>query len=902
VTAEQETAEQETAGRVTGKAGATPPQVPTGTYRVQVRPGFGFAQVAEVADQLRDLGVSHVYLSPILQPAPGSRHGYDVVDHSRLNAGAGGREAFDRMVTALQDLGLSAVADVVPNHMAVPTPVRLNHALWSVLRDGPGSPFARWFDVDWTVPDRAVLMPVLGERIGTVLASGQLKVDRTGAEPVLRYFDHEFPVRLGTADLPLEELVDRQWYRLAWWRVADDELNYRRFFDVDTLAAVRVEAPEVFEATHALLLQLVADGALTGLRIDHPDGLADPRGYLRRLAEATGGVWVVAEKILLDDEQLPGDWPCAGTTGYETLHRVGGLFVDGAAAAPLTALLTELTGEPADFARVVEGAKRDVLATSLYAEVQRLTELLMDICREDIALRDHTRRQLQDAVVELLVAFDRYRAYVVPGEPAPAEAVEVVEAAAARAKEHLPVESADALALVVDLALGRPAGQGPRGQADQRWRREFTVRFQQTCGPVMAKGVEDTAFYRWHRFVAANEVGGEPGRMGVAPEDFHAFAARLQRTRPASMTMLSTHDTKRSEDVRARLAAASELTTEWAEAARAWMEGSARHRSGDGSPDPSTVYLVWQTLVGTWEDGPPAADRLETYVTKATREAKIHTSWTKPDRVYDEAVTAFARAVVADERLMNDVGRFCALLAGPARVAVLGQKLVQLAMPGVPDVYQGCELVDLSLVDPDNRRKVDFAARRDRLTRLDAGQPPADLDDEKLLVTSRLLRLRREHPEWFVGPAAGYAPVATSTGNAVAFARGRPADAETGAHVVAVATRLPVALTRRGGWGEHSIALPGGQWRDLLTGTAIEGGSTQLSAVLADLPVALLVRPSPSRPWASQARDVPGRRPTTSAGKGPGRPGRDSRGATPGVGHDTPTRAPPTGEAREGSS
>lgn len=847
------TAARETpdAGEATRDGQARPLRVPTATYRVQLRPGFGFDQVAAITDHLRDLGVSHVYLSPILQPAPGSQHGYDVVDHSRLNVEAGGREAFDRLAAALAERGLSAVADVVPNHMAVPTPVRLNQALWSVLRDGPGSPFARWFDVDWTVPDRAVLMPVLGQRIGTVLASGQLWVDREGPEPVLRYFGNEFPIRPGTHDLPLEELVDRQWYRLAWWRVADDELNYRRFFDVDTLAAVRVELPGVFDATHALLLRLVADGKLTGLRIDHPDGLADPRGYLQRLADATGGIWVVTEKILLGDEVLPADWPCAGTTGYETLHQVGGLFVDGRAAAPLTALLTELTGDPADFARVEEDGKRNVLATSLYAEVERLTELLMDICREDIALRDHTRRQLQDAVVELLVAFDRYRAYVVPGEPAPPEAVEVVEAAAARAAEHLPEESPEALALVVDLALGRPAGKGPRGQADLRWRDEFAVRFQQTCGPVMAKGVEDTAFYRWHRFVAANEVGGDPSRMGVQPEDFHAFATRLQRTWPTSMTTLSTHDTKRSEDVRARLAAASELTAEWTEAARGWMEGSARHRSGGGRPDASTVYLTWQTLVGTWRDGPIAPGRLQAYLAKATREAKTRTSWTSPDQAYDEAVAAFARAVVADEELMDGVGRFCGLLAEPARVAVLGQKLVQLAMPGVPDVYQGSEMVDLSLVDPDNRHDVDFGARRQRLARLDAGHPPADLDDEKLLVTSRLLRLRREHPDGFVGPAAGYAPVATSSGNAVAFARGRlpggsGAGSATGAgaQVVAVATRLPVALARRGGWGEHTIALPEGPWRDLLTGATVPGGTTALAEVLAALPVALLVRPS----------------------------------------------------------
>jgi (1->4)-alpha-D-glucan 1-alpha-D-glucosylmutase len=820
------------------------PTVPSSTYRVQVRPGFGFDDVAEVADHLAALGVSHVYLSPVLAPTPGSQHGYDVVDHSRLNSDAGGRPAFDRMVQTLHGRDLQAVADVVPNHMAVPTPVRLNAQLWSVLRDGPDSPYARWFDVDWSVPDRAVLMAVLGDRIGTVLQNGQITVDRSGEEPVLRYFEHEFPVRPGTQDLPLEELVDRQWYRLAWWRVADDELNYRRFFDVDTLAALRMEDPQVFAATHALLLDLVASGALQGLRIDHPDGLADPRGYLRRLHEATGGAWVVVEKILEDDEDLPADWPCAGTTGYDSLQRVGGLFADPASAAPLGELLTELTGEPTDFAAVVEQAKREVVEQSLYAEVNRLVDLLVAICHDDIALRDHTRRQLGLCVVELLVAFDRYRAYVVPGEPAPQESVEVVERAVERARPHLPEDASDALELVRDLVLGRSAGRGPRSRADAARRAELVVRFQQTCGPVMAKGLEDTAFYRWHRLVALNEVGGDPGHLGVPPEEFHAFAASLQAHWPATMTTLSTHDTKRSEDVRARILALAELPQEWAVAVREWMEAAGRYRSPEGWPDPATAYLLWQTLVGTWSaSGPLAAGRLHDYLTKAIRESKRHTSWVRQDEVYEKAVQAYADAVLDDDELLASVAAFVTELDPAARVAVLGQKLVQLAMPGVPDVYQGCELVDLSLVDPDNRRDVDFEERRARLARLDRGEKPADLDDEKLLVTSRTLRVRREHPEWFVGAASGYVPLPTSTGNALAFGRGT-AGVDGGppqVQAVAVATRLPVALERHGGWAEHTLALPEGSWRNVLTGQEAIGGSVRLADLLAELPVALLV-------------------------------------------------------------
>jgi (1->4)-alpha-D-glucan 1-alpha-D-glucosylmutase len=383
--------------------------------------------------------------------------------------------------------------------------------------------------------------------------------------------------------------------------------------------------------------------------------------------------------------------------------------------------------------------------------------------------------------------------------------------------------------------LGRPAGRGGR---DAR-RDELVVRFQQTCGPVMAKGVEDTAFYRWTRLTGLNEVGGDPSRFGVAPEEFHAYASHQQREWPTAMTTLSTHDTKRSEDVRARLVVLAERHAEWAEAVREWFDAAARHRSPEGWPDATTEYLIWQTLVGTWSSaGPLSAERLLGYLEKATREAKVHTTWTSPDEVYEAGVRHFTESVLADGDLMASVAVFVATTDAAWRVGVLGQKLVQLAMPGVPDVYQGTEFVDLSLVDPDNRRPVDYSARRTALAALDAGDAPGSLDEEKLLVTSRVLRLRREHPEWFVGPKATYSPVATTSGNAVAFARGD----ETGSAVVAVATRLPLALERHGGWGEHSLFLPEGRWRNLLDGTTVEGGAVPLARLLDRLPVALLQR------------------------------------------------------------
>jgi (1->4)-alpha-D-glucan 1-alpha-D-glucosylmutase len=803
--------------------------VPRATYRLQVHAGFGFDDAAAVVEYLDSLGISHVYLSPILQAAPGSTHGYDVVDHHRLSQDAGGQEAFDRLAQRLADYGMGAIADVVPNHMAVPTPAWLNAELWSVLRDGPASPYAEWFDVDWGSGDQPLLMAVLGQRIGKVLADGELEVDRSGAEPVLRYYDHAFPLRAGTETLPIAELVSEQWYRLAHWRVADEELNYRRFFDVDTLAAVRVEIPEVFEATHELLLQLLSQRKLAGLRIDHPDGLADPQDYLRRLAERTGGAWIVVEKILEGEEELPCDWPCAGTTGYDALLRVGGLFLDPAGAAPLSAIQSELTGEPADFAPVVERAKREIVQHGQYAEVHRLVELLARISQDDVRLRDHTRRAFHDVVVELLVNFDRYRAYVVPGEQPSPTAVRALEHAAELARRNLYEERQETLELVLDLLLGRVGETASR--IDEELRAELVVRFQQTCGPVMAKGVEDTAFYRWFRLASMNEVGGDPERFGVSPEEFHGYAARLSEQWPRTMTTLSTHDTKRSEDVRARLAVLAEQPATWAEAVGSWRELSANHRSP--LLDGSTEYLVWQTLLGTWDDGPIERDRLLGYLRKATREAKRHTTWTSPNEEYEKVVADFASGVLADEAVLSAVRRFADAQAEAVRCTTLGQKLVQLTMPGVPDVYQGSELVDLSLVVPDNRRPVDYRLRIERLARLDSGDKPACLADEKLLVTSRALRLRRQLPEAFSG---GYTALPTSSGHAVAFARGDSPAAIT------LATRLPVALHRLGGWGDSTVVLPDGAWQDVLTCRLVGSGATRLDELLADLPVALLAR------------------------------------------------------------
>ena len=858
-----------TAAPAPGPAGAgdagDPARPVLSTYRLQLRPEFGFAEALSVVDHMADLGVSHAYLSPVLQAAPGSTHGYDVVDHSRINLELGGVAGLRALAVALHARGLGVIADVVPNHMAVPSPLWHNRAMWSVLRDGPGSRYARWLDVDWTVAQRAVLMPVLGSRIGEVLDAGELTLAREDvpvgedgavrSETVLRYLDHVLPVRDGTEHLPMAELVDRQWYRLAHWRVADEELNYRRFFDVDTLAAVRVEDPAVFEATHRVLLDLFAEGVLDGFRIDHPDGLADPRGYLRRLSQARGPSgarpYVVVEKILEGEEQLPADWPCDGTTGYDTLRRISGVLVNPSAEAPLTLLHHEIgtsTGaQVANFHDLVDVAKREVVQGGQYAEVHRLVDLLVDICADDVHLRDHTRRALHDAVVELLVAMDRYRAYVVPGEAPDAEAVAVVSEAAHRARQRLPEDRQATLDLVADLVLGRDLVVGSSGAlavgsteqggaAGLARRRELVVRFQQTCGPVMAKGVEDTAFYRWQRFVALNEVGGDPARFGATPEELHAAAERLAATWPATMTTLTTHDTKRSEDARARLIAAVEDPERWVQAVRGWHGAAAGLRPGH-EVDGDTELLLWQTLVAAW---PITPERLTGYLQKATREAKTRTTWTSPDEAYESAVAALATGVLGDADLAADIGSFVDAVRPWTRAVTLAQKALQLILPGVPDVYQGTELVDRSLVDPDNRRAVDYDDRRTRLAHLDAGGAPRDLDDEKLLLTSRALRLRRELPHAFVGPDAGYEPVATSTGNAFALARGPVGAPE----VVLVVTRRPGELDRLGGWGRHTVSLPEGRWLDVLNrhGGPREGGSTAAEELLGQLPVALLRR------------------------------------------------------------
>jgi (1->4)-alpha-D-glucan 1-alpha-D-glucosylmutase len=756
--------------------------LPTSTYRLQVRASFDLHAAADACDYLATLGAGAVYLSPLLPSVRGSDHGYDVVGFDTIDAARGGVDGWTRLLAAARACGLKLVADVVPNHTGVADALQ-NRAWWDVLRLGRESAYASWFDIDWT--RGRVLLPVLGDAFDP----SELEV----VDDELRYYEHRFPTAPGTGPAPGETAAavhDRQHYELVNYRRADTEQNYRRFFAVTALAGLRVEDEAVFDATHEQIIRWLRDDAIDGVRVDHPDGLTDPRGYLVRLRAVAGDdAWITVEKILEPGEELPEDWPVDGTTGYDALAEVGGLFVDASAEATFDSLYRELTGDQAGFAEHVARGKRLAVSTILRAEVSRLARLAPGADRA------------VEALEELLVAFPVYRSY-------------------------LPV-GAQHLATAIERArLARPDLADPIGALSARLADpsdELCVRFQQASGAVMAKGVEDTCYYRYTRFIALNEVGGDPARFGIEPDDFHAAQRRRLQAAPRSMTTLSTHDTKRGEDVRARLAVLSELPDEWAGLAQRLMAAAP-------VPDPTLGYLLWQTLAGA---GFIERARLHTYAEKAMREAALGTTWIDPDAAFEAAVHAAVDAAYDSPEVRDPLTEFVTRIAPFGLMNSLAQKLVQLTMPGVPDVYQGTELWENSLVDPDNRREVDFDARRALLDTLDGDVEPPPVDASgaaKLWVVSRTLRLRRDWPDLF----AGYDPLAAegaAAEHAVAFDRGG---------AIIVATRLPVRLERDGGWRDTTIELAG-KCTDVISGTSYRG-TVALADLLGGYPVALLVR------------------------------------------------------------
>jgi (1->4)-alpha-D-glucan 1-alpha-D-glucosylmutase len=875
---------------------------PRATYRLQLQPAFGFDDAADLADYLARLGVSHLYASPYLQAAPGSTHGYDVIDHSRVNEELGGTEGHDRMCRAMGEAGLGQVLDIVPNHMAV---VKGNAWWWDVLENGPSSLYASYFDVDWDPPEaklrNRVLMAILGDHYGRALEAGQLLLGRDGGSFTVGYFDHVLPIAPRSLDdlllsaskrcasveleslaaafgrLPpswatdlesvrerhrdkevlrarlaelcqaepevaeavdaevaeinadpdaLDALLERQNYRLAHWRTAGWELDYRRFFDIHTLAALRVENDHVFYDTHRLVLDWLAQGVIDGLRIDHPDGLRDPEGYLRRLAgEAPPGTFVVVEKILEPGEELAPSWPVAGTTGYDFCNRATGLFVDPAGEDSLTRAYTAFTKEPAEWTEVVWEKKHLVMREVLSSEVERLTALAVRVCEGHRRYRDYTRHDLHEVITELIAAFPVYRTYVVAGTPpSPADTAHVMTALQAT-KARRPDLDAELCDFLGELVLGRH-----RGQAED----ELVARFQQLTGPVMAKGVEDTAFYTYNRLVALNEVGGDPGRFGTSVEEFHRTNAGTASAWPETLLATSTHDTKRSEDVRARIALLSEIPEDFAEAVARWSSLNKAHRSPT-LRDRNMEWLLYQTLVGAW---PLPLERARAYAEKAAKEAKVHTSWVDPNPAYDRSVRIFVERLYGNEEFQADLGAFAASLVTPGRINSLAQTALRLTCPGVPDTYQGTELWDLSLVDPDNRRPVDWELRRrllDEAEQLSPAQAWARLDEglPKLLLIQRALRLRWRRLQCFAG---SYEPLRAEGQRAphlVAFARG--------GEVLTAVPRLVMGLG--GDWADTTLSLPPGRWADVLDGgERIFEDAVPVADLLAPFPVAILER------------------------------------------------------------
>jgi (1->4)-alpha-D-glucan 1-alpha-D-glucosylmutase len=842
--------------------------VPLATYRVQMRAEFGFDDAAAIADYLQDLGITHLYASPYLQAGKGSTHGYDVLDHSRPNAELGGSEAHARLCEALGKANLGQILDIVPNHMSIASPQQ-NKWWWDVLENGQSSRYAGYFDVDWK-PSEAklrdtVLMPILGDHYGREVEAGHVKLSRTGGGFAFHYFDHSMPVaprslndllneaakEVGSDELAfladsfgnlpistaidlesvarrhrdkevlrsalarlcdekpeiaaaidavvdwinadpskIDALLDRQNYRLAFWKTAVQELDYRRFFDINTLISLRMEDERVFEDSHRLILKWVREGVLDGLRVDHPDGLRDPAEYFRRLNKAVPNGWIVVEKILEPGEAMPDGWPVAGTTGYDYLNRLGGLFIDPASEGPITEFYAGFTGEPVDYPAMVREKKLYVLKELFGSDVNRLVAQLTEVCEHQRRYRDYTRRELSTMIREVIACFPVYRTYVraEQGEVADSD-VKYVNEAIEAARANRPEIDPELLDFLRDLLILKVTGDVES---------QLAMRFQQNTGPVMAKGLEDTVFYNFNRMVAL--------------------------------------DTKRSEDVRARLSLLSEIPEQWGQAVERWAEHNLRHTSG-AFPDRNAEYLLYQILVGAW---PIDSDRATAYMLKATREAKAHTSWTVANETYEEALKAFVAGILGDRQFLTDLIGFVEPLIGPGRINSLSQALLKLTSPGVPDIYQGNELWDMSLVDPDNRRAVDFETRRKLLAELSDRSTPEEIlrrTEEglpKLWVTKQALHLRRTRPELF-GPEGSYTPIEAKGPRAdhvVAYSRGEGC--------VVVAPRLPIRLG--GDWLDTTITIPGGGWSNLLTGEDVQGGEAKLGRLLARFPVALLVR------------------------------------------------------------
>ncbi|WP_415976805.1 malto-oligosyltrehalose synthase [Rhodococcus sp. 077-4] len=781
--------------------------LPTSTYRLQLRgDAFTLADASDVVEYLHDLGVTHLYLSPILTATDGSTHGYDVTDTGTVSAALGGRDALTQLHSRAAELGMGIIVDIVPNHVGVEDP-RQNAWWWDVLRRGRDSEYSTYFDIDFGADngvDGKIAIPVLGSASDV----GELTIDRSEDEPLLAFYEHRFPIADGTDGEDAQAVHDRQSYRLVSW--SDGLIGYRRFFSVNGLAGIRQEDLDVFTDSHRQVASWIEDGLIDGLRVDHPDGLADPAGYLTELRGLLGpDRWLVIEKILADGEPLDESLPVDGTTGYDALAAVGGVFVDPEGVHALTALSQVRSGIAFDAETLHETElelKTAVARGDLSPEVRRLARAVVRESGTTVDLES-----VIDAIVAVVAAVPVYRTDYAP-------LAGVLPGVIAEIGDEHP-ELTDGLGALTTALIGGA---------------ESPVRFDQVCGAVTAKGVEDCLFYRANRLISLQEVGGDPSRFGCSAAFFHLTNADRAKRWPAAMTTLSTHDTKRGEDVRARIGVLSQTPELWARSIADWEEATP-------SPDGTTGMFLWQNLFGVWPvDGVITStlrERVHAYAEKAIREAALRTTWTAPDEEFETAVHSWLDAIF-DGPVARSMTMLVENLAPHGHSDALGQKLLNLAGPGIPDVYQGTELWEDSLVDPDNRRPVDYSVRRSMLAASNTGTPSLATGAAKLAVVRSALHVRRERPESFVGGT--YAPIVADGSAAehlLGFARGPvPGIAD----VIALATRLSLGVSERG-WGETTVTLPDGRWRDRITDTE-HTGTVSVAEVFASLPVALLVR------------------------------------------------------------
>ena len=833
------------------------------TYRLQLEPALTFDDAVALVPYLQALGITHLYTSPVFEAVTGSRHGYDIINPQRVRSELGGAQGLARLVAAAHAADLGLILDIVPNHQALEG----NPWWWDVLEHGMSSPYFGYFDLSIDDTPRGVIdgivLPVLGEPYGVELEGGRISVIVEGDRPLISYGTLRFPLSpestaaliaegdgvvgpnageargsspsqadalrrivsaVNTDPHRLHALLERQNYRLAWWRLARDESPYRRFFDVNALIGIRVDNEDVFSATHQLIAEWTRKGDVDGLRVDHIDGLADPARYLTRLRSIAPAQWIGVEKILAAGEDLP-DWPVDGTTGYEVGALLTRLFTAVEAEAPLTSFYERFTGMADDFATGADDARHEVLGHWLSGDTRRVARLLYTLCQRDIRLRDYSLRDADSLVREFVAASPVYRTYVTTDGIAHGDA-ELLTMMFDRMRQRSPDLPPPLVNFAAHL-LANPDSTPGVG--------EFVARLQQLSTAVAAKAVEDTAFYRYNRYIALNDVGGDPALFSTNVADFHATVAHWQSTFPAGMRGTSTHDSKRAEDVRARLTVLSEIPHSWSALVERWGTRSDAHRI-DGQPDRNIEYYIYQTLTGAW---PLSKERAHVHIEKAMREAKLFTNWLTPSAEYEHAAHHFIDRLYADQTFIDELEAFVQELHPADWTKALAQLLLKLTMPGVPDIYQGCELWALQLADPDNRTPVDYDRRRamlaecrtatvdDVMARMEEGLP-------KMWTVMKTLALKARVPD--MSPTSEYRPLEVHGEHAssvVAFLRGSN-----------VAVVVPVR-TASGASADARAVLPDGVWVHVFTGDEVAGGEVAVRDLFSRFPIALLERRTP---------------------------------------------------------